>query len=318
MNQRMFPLTLQGWKGRCACSANDAMPAPAAAGWAAVRMRGVAGRAQEPGSSAASPPASAASSAARAPYRVEVIARAAAPCSPTTPRPARFQNAPTPRPSTPASWRLPPPHRRSAHAAFETEGYFGGRCRPRGWPAATASRWCGCWWIPARALIPHQVDFTVDGELQTLADQLDEDAAALRTSLRRGWPLRAGEPFRQAAWASAKTGTLAQARAEGYGRGWTKTEAQVDAEQHQVALTLALDSGALYHPRRDPHRGLERYDEERGAAPVHLRRRPAYNEAAARLPGAHPEARPVRQRHGGARPDPKTSAAAPCACACTS
>ena len=218
----------------------------------------------EPGADTAAPAASAASSPARAPYRVEVIA-------PEQLRAllidyldlARFQNAPdTEAIDAGELARLAAAAPAQARTLLETEGYFAAQVQAARLAGSDGQPVVRVLVDPGPRSVITQVDFTVDGELQTLADKLDEDAAALRTSLRRGWPLRPGEPFRQAAWASAKTGTLAQARAEGYpAAAWTKTVAQVDAEQHQVALTLALDSGALYRLGEIRVEGLERYDE---------------------------------------------------------
>ena len=218
----------------------------------------------EPGADTAAPAASAASSPARAPYRVEVIAPEQLRALLTDYLDlARFQNAPdTEAIDAGELARLAAAAPAQARTLLETEGYFAAQVQAARLAGSDGQPVVRVLVEPGPRSVITQVDFTVDGELQTLADQLDEDAAALRTSLRRGWPLRPGEPFRQAAWASAKTGTLAQARAEGYpAAAWTKTVAQVDAEQHQVALTLALDSGALYRLGEIRVEGLERYDE---------------------------------------------------------
>ena len=218
----------------------------------------------EPGADTAAPAASAASSPARAPYRVEVIAPEQLRALLTDYLDlARFQNAPdTEAIDAGELARLAAAAPAQARTLLETEGYFAAQVQATRLTGSDGQPVVRVLVDPGPRSVITQVDFTVDGELQTLADKLDEDAAALRTSLRRGWPLRPGEPFRQAAWASAKTGTLAQARAEGYpAAAWTKTEAQVDAEQHQVALTLALDSGALYRLGEIRVEGLERYDE---------------------------------------------------------
>ena len=219
---------------------------------------------REPGANAAAPAAAAASSPARAPYRVEVIAPEQLRALLTDYLDlARFQNAPdTEAIDAGELARLAAAAPAQARTLLETEGYFAAQVQATRLTGSDGQPVVRVLVDPGPRSVITQVDFTVDGELQTLADKLDEDAAALRTSLRRGWPLRPGEPFRQAAWASAKTGTLAQARAEGYpAAAWTKTEAQVDAEQHQVALTLALDSGALYRLGEIRVEGLERYDE---------------------------------------------------------
>ena len=219
---------------------------------------------REPGANAAAPAAAAASSPARAPYRVEVIAPEQLRALLTDYLDlARFQNAPdTEAIDAGELARLAAAAPAQARTLLETEGYFAAQVQATRLAGSDGQPVVRVLVEPGPRSVITQVAFTVDGELQTLADQLDEDAAALRSSLRRGWPLRAGEPFRQAAWAAAKTGTLAQARAEGYpAAAWTKTEAQVDAEQHQVALTLALDSGALYRLGEIRVEGLERYDE---------------------------------------------------------
>lgn len=219
---------------------------------------------REPGANAAAPAAAAASSPARAPYRVEVIAPEQLRALLTDYLDlARFQNAPdTEAIDAGELTRLAAAAPAQARTLLETEGYFAAQVQATRLAGSDGQPVVRVLVEPGPRSVITQVAFTVDGELQTLADQLDEDAAALRSSLRRGWPLRAGEPFRQAAWAAAKTGTLAQARAEGYpAAAWTKTEAQVDAEQHQVALTLALDSGALYRLGEIRVEGLERYDE---------------------------------------------------------
>ncbi len=218
----------------------------------------------EPGADTAAPAASAASSPARAPYRVEVIAPEQLRALLTDYLDlARFQNAPdTEAIDAGELARLAAAAPAQARTLLETEGYFAAQVQATRLTGSDGQPVVRVLVDPGPRSVITQVDFTVDGELQTLADKLDEDAAALRTSLRRGWPLRPGEPFRQAAWASAKTGTLAQARAEGYpAAAWTQTQAQVDAEQHQVALTLALDSGALYRFGEIRVEGLERYDE---------------------------------------------------------
>ncbi|MBS0443016.1 MAG: outer membrane protein assembly factor [Proteobacteria bacterium] len=219
---------------------------------------------REPGANAAAPAAAAASSPARAPYRVEVIAPEQLRALLTDYLDlARFQNAPdTEAIDAGELARLAAAAPAQARTLLETEGYFAAQVQATRLAGSDGQPVVRVLVEPGPRSVITQVDFTVDGELQTLADKPDEDAAALRSSLRRGWPLRAGEPFRQAAWAAAKTGTLAQARAEGYpAAAWTKTEAQVDAEQHQVALTLALDSGALYRLGEIRVEGLERYDE---------------------------------------------------------
>jgi translocation and assembly module TamA len=72
----------------------------------------------------------------------------------------------------------------------------------------------------------------------------DEDAKALRDSLRRSWPLREGTPFTQAQWTSAKNDLLLRARAGGYPLArWGDTNARVDADTQAAELRLVVASG---------------------------------------------------------------------------
>lgn len=213
------------------------------------------------GAEGAAPPAA---PSTRAPYRLEVVA-------PDELRPlltdyldlARFQNAPdTEAIDASELARLTAAAPAQARALLETEGYFAAQVEALRQVGGNGQPVVQVRVVPGPRSVVTRVELSVDGELQTLASQADEGAAALLSALRRDWPLRPGAPFRQPAWTSAKAGTLAQARADGYpAAAWTKTEAQVDAEQHQVVLTLALDSGALYRLGEIRIEGLERYDE---------------------------------------------------------
>jgi translocation and assembly module TamA len=72
----------------------------------------------------------------------------------------------------------------------------------------------------------------------------DEDAKALRDSLRRSWPLREGVPFTQAQWTSAKNDLLVRARSGGYPLArWGDTNARVDADTQTAELHLVVASG---------------------------------------------------------------------------
>ncbi|MFT3664480.1 autotransporter assembly complex protein TamA [Piscinibacter sp.] len=176
---------------------------------------------------------------------------------------ARFQNAPdTEAIDASELTRLTAAAPAQARALLETEGYFAAqvqavrRVDDDGVPVVEIRV------EPGPRSVVERVDFAVEGELKTLAEQPGSEAAALLASLRRGWPLQPGEAFRQPAWSSAKTATLARARAEGYpAASWKDTEARVDAERHQVALAVTLDSAALYHLGALRIEGLERYDE---------------------------------------------------------
>jgi translocation and assembly module TamA len=72
----------------------------------------------------------------------------------------------------------------------------------------------------------------------------DEDAKALRDSLRRSWPLREGAPFTQAQWTSAKNDLLLRVRSGGYPLArWGDTNARVDVDTQTAELRLVVASG---------------------------------------------------------------------------
>src|SRR5205085_6437572 len=81
-------------------------------------------------------------------------------------------------------------------------------------------------------------------------------------ALRRRWPLKQDDPFRQVAWTDAKNVTLARLRAEGYPAAtWRATQASVDATSNSVVLHVVADSGPLFHMGSVSIEGLQRYDE---------------------------------------------------------
>ncbi|MDR7295445.1 translocation and assembly module TamA [Pelomonas aquatica] len=72
----------------------------------------------------------------------------------------------------------------------------------------------------------------------------EDDAKALRESLRRAWPLREGDTFTQAQWASGKNDLLLRARAGGYPLArWAETNARVDPDTQTAELRLVVASG---------------------------------------------------------------------------
>src|SRR5690606_33924717 len=106
------------------------------------------------------------------------------------------------------------------------------------------------------------VEVDAVGALKTAADAGQPAAVATLEGLRRDWPLKPGEAFRQGDWSSAKSGTLARLRAEGYpAASWADTSARVDADANRVQLSLVADSGPLFHLGEIRVEGLERYDE---------------------------------------------------------
>ena len=84
---------------------------------------------------------------------------------------------------------------------------------------------------------------------------------ALR-ALRDDWPLKTGEPFRDADWSRAKTAAIAALRGQGYVQAdWESTLARVDAALQRADLTLSASSGPLFRVGGLRVRGLQRQDE---------------------------------------------------------
>ena len=106
------------------------------------------------------------------------------------------------------------------------------------------------------------VELDATGELKTTAQQGDRDAETTLRGMRPEWPLKVGEPFRQPDWTSAKNGTLARLRAQGYANAtWASTEARVDARDQTARLSGVAESGPLYHLGPMRVEGLQRYPE---------------------------------------------------------
>jgi len=227
-----------------------AAPRPALrAGLAALACVWLAGCAALPFGREAAPADGATAAPSRAQYRVEVDA-------PDELRKlltdyldlSRFQNAPdTEAIDATELTRLAAAAPAQARTLLETEGYFSAEVQ--------TSRAADAGGVPVVRVIVkpgprsviRSVNFAASGELQTQAVQPGSEAALLLERLRRDWPLAVGQPFRQSAWAAAKTTTLARVRAEGYpAAAWQSSAAKVDAADHSVELAVELDSGALY------------------------------------------------------------------------
>lgn len=107
-----------------------------------------------------------------------------------------------------------------------------------------------------------RVTLEVQGGLYDEAAGGDAAALALQRSLQHDWGLPSGQPFRQAAWDSAKNRVLATLRSHGYlAAQWSGTAAQVDADANTVRLFLVADSGPLFRVGELKLAGLQRHDE---------------------------------------------------------
>lgn len=88
------------------------------------------------------------------------------------------------------------------------------------------------------------------------------DNAKRRDALRDTWPLKEGQPFRQALWDAGKKGLLRALLDERYPLAdITESEARVDPEAHSVRLRVVVDSGPAVTLGEVRILGLERYPE---------------------------------------------------------
>ncbi len=105
-------------------------------------------------------------------------------------------------------------------------------------------------------------------ELQTrgaLADEADTllHARNAAQSLRTDWPLKPGQPMRDADWVRAKAASLAGLRAQGYVQAdWSATLALVDAATQRADLSATVQSGPLHRVGPLRVRGLRVQDEK--------------------------------------------------------
>ncbi|MDD5478370.1 BamA/TamA family outer membrane protein [Rhodoferax sp.] len=103
-----------------------------------------------------------------------------------------------------------------------------------------------------------QVQLTFTGAIATQAN-----AASQRDEIQTSWSLRAGQPFTQTAWDSAKQLALRQLTADNYPDGRiVEALADIDPDRHLAHLHLTLDSGAAYRTGSLAIEGLQRFDAE--------------------------------------------------------
>jgi len=175
---------------------------------------------------------------------------------------ARFQSAPgTDRITSVELDRLIAASPAQARTLLETEGYFNAEVHVTREAAADGSTLVRVAVQPGPRATIDKWSVEVDGALQEAVQAQNEDAVVELASLRRRWPLKAGQPFRQAAWTDAKNTTLARLRAEGYPAAtWVRTSAHVDPQNHTVRLEVRADSGPLFRFGHITIEGLQRYD----------------------------------------------------------
>jgi translocation and assembly module TamA len=176
---------------------------------------------------------------------------------------ARFQNASDAEAITDAELdRLLAAAPAQARALLETEGYFSAQVSARrlganqGLPRLRVEVKAG------PRIVVEQWTLDALGELQLLIEANDALATATFEGLRRRWPLQTGAPFRQAAWAAAKSETLARVRANGYPSAtWLDTDAAVDVARATATVRATLSSGPLFRLGELRIEGLQRYAE---------------------------------------------------------
>lgn len=115
-----------------------------------------------------------------------------------------------------------------------------------------------------------QVQITIKGDLD----------AARREALIASWPLKSGQPFRQASWDDAKQGLLAELLAVDFAAARiVETRADVDPEAQRVDLLLVAESGPPYRFGDLKISGLARYGPELVARlNTHVKPGDAYRE----------------------------------------
>ncbi|WP_082536256.1 MULTISPECIES: autotransporter assembly complex family protein [unclassified Roseateles] len=125
-----------------------------------------------------------------------------------------------------------------AQTLLETAGFFNATARVERDPDDASQLRLHVTPGPRTRVASVSIDFQ-----EGLADAND-DAKALRESLRRAWPLGEGDTFTQAAWASGKNELLVRVRAGGYPLArWAETNARVDPDTQTAELRLVVASG---------------------------------------------------------------------------
>ncbi len=199
----------------------------------------------------------------RADYRIEVVAPAELRTLLITYLDlSRFQNAPETDGITASELdRLIVAAPAQARSLLETEGYFNAEVSVGKVATAGSAPLVQVQVTPGPRAVVERFELAVDGDLQTAAGARDSPAFQLVSELRTQWELPTGRPFRQPAWAAAKSGAIARLRAEGYpAASWRTTQARVDAGNNTVQISLVADSGPLFRLGDIRIEGLQRYD----------------------------------------------------------
>lgn len=148
--------------------------------------------------------------------------------------------------------------RLQAKGAADTEGYFSARVT-----ATVEEEEAGRWLVrigvePGERTRIASVDLRFGGAL------LDDPRAAERMSeIRAEWTLPPGAPFRQEDWARAKEAAVQRLAAHRYASAHIATsEARIDPDRREAALTVELASGPVFRYGKLEVRGANRYPEK--------------------------------------------------------
>jgi translocation and assembly module TamA len=148
-----------------------------------------------------------------------------------------------------------------AKALLETEGYFSAEVKVEKVANVPSLPLLTVQVAPGPRATVSGVKFSFDGPLQQAAAGSDPDATTLTERARGLWALPVGQAFRQSAWTSAKSASIALLRAEGYPAAtWRNTTARIDAETQKAELELNADSGPLFRLGELRIEGLQRFD----------------------------------------------------------
>ncbi len=178
---------------------------------------------------------------------------------------ARFQNAPDTDAIDAAELeRLRRATPAQARALLETQGYFNANVVvDRVDEPGAAKPLMRVVVDPGPQTRVKAVEVDAIGALKSSADAGDAPAQKKLGALRREWPLRVGDVFRQGDWSGAKSSALAGLRADGYANAdWNRTDAQIDAPSNSARLAVEVDSGPLYRLGPVSIEGLERYPQD--------------------------------------------------------
>lgn len=145
---------------------------------------------------------------------------------------------------------------REAREVAATEGYFSARVTTRV-DESTQPRTVHLRLETGPRTVVRSVELRIRGPAAA-----DPEARKHLERVREGWLLRAGQPFRQAAWEDAKLAAVRElARWRYAAASVAESRALVDPEQRSAALTVELDSGPPFRFGALRVSGTQRYPE---------------------------------------------------------